>query len=98
MSEIKIYTDKNPKAVVNEVKQKLAKDGQSIDKKVNKIKELKAEANRLASMANKRIRRLEANGLQDAPAYQAYIAQGGQPFSTRGKNYNELQAELAIRN
>ena len=99
MSEIKIYTDKNPKQVVIEVKQKLAKDGKSIDKKVNKIKELKAEANRLASLANKRIRRLEANGLQDAPAYQAYIAQGGKPFSTRGKDYNELQAELArLRN
>ena len=63
--------------------------------KVDKIKELKAEANRLVSLANKRVRRLEKNNLQSTPAYQAYIATGGKTFSTKGKDYNQLQSELS---
>lgn len=64
------------------------------DKKT-RIKDYRQEANRLVSLANKRIRRLEKNGLQTAPAYQAYIAMGGKPFSTKGKSYNELQSEVS---
>lgn len=64
------------------------------DKK-NRIKEYRNEANRLVSLANKRIRRLEKNGLQSSPAYQAYLANGGKPFSTKGKDYNQLQSEVA---
>lgn len=61
----------------------------------NRIKEYRNEANRLVSLANKRIRRLEKNGLQSSPAYQAYLANGGKPFSTKGKDYNQLQSEVA---
>ena len=63
--------------------------------KEQKIKEYRNEANRLVSLANKRIRRLEKNGLQSSPAYQAYLANGGKPFSTKGKDYNQLQSEVA---
>ena len=63
--------------------------------KEQKIREYRNEANRLVSLANKRIRRLEKNGLQSSPAYQAYLANGGQPFSTKGKDYNQLQSEVA---
>ena len=63
--------------------------------KEQKIKEYRNEANRLVSLANKRLRRLEKNGLQSSPAYQAYLANGGQPFSTKGKDYNQLQSEVA---
>lgn len=73
--------------------------GTAIKPKIDKIKALRKEANRLVSMANKRLRRLEKNDLTNTPAYQAYIKQGGKPFSTKGKNYNELQHELArLRN
>jgi len=56
---------------------------------------LKAEVSRLASMANKRLVRLENNGLEDSPAYKQWIESGGKKFSVRGKDYNELQKELA---
>lgn len=60
---------------------------------------LKAEVSRLASMANKRIVRLENNGLQESPAYKKWVDEGGAKFSVRGKNYNQLQQELArVRN
>lgn len=58
-------------------------------------KALKAEVSRKASMANKRLRRLEAKGLTSSPAYKMWLESGGANFSVRGKSYNELQAELA---
>lgn len=66
----------------------------SFDDKVQRLQYLKKEANRLASMANKRVRRLEQNNLTNAPAYQQYIASGGK-FSVRGKDYNQLQQEIS---
>lgn len=66
----------------------------SFDDKVERLQHLKKEANRLASMANKRVRRLEQNNLTDAPAYQQYISSGGK-FSVRGKDYNQLQQEIS---
>ena len=57
--------------------------------------ELKREVSRLASMANKRLVRLENNGFEDSPAYKQWIESGGEKFSVRGKDYNELQKELA---
>ena len=56
---------------------------------------LKREVSRLASMANKRLVRLENNGFEDSPAYKQWIESGGEKFSVRGKDYNELQKELA---
>ena len=58
-------------------------------------KALKREVSRLASMANKRLVRLEKNGFEDSPAYKQWIESGGEKFSVRGKDYNELQKELA---
>ena len=52
------------------------------------------EASRLASLANKRVKRLEVNNLTDAPAYQGYVKSGGK-FSVKGKTYNQLQVEVA---
>lgn len=66
----------------------------SFDDKVKRLQFMRKEANRLASMANKRVRRLEQNNLTNAPAYQQYIASGGK-FSVRGKDYNQLQQEIS---
>lgn len=68
-----------------------------ISKKAERIREARKEATRKVSLANKRIRRLEANQLTDTPAYQQYLAGGGK-FSVKGKTHNELQAEIARLN
>ena len=62
--------------------------------KAKKISEDRREASRLASLANKRVQRLEANGLQDSPAYQMYLKTGGK-FGVKGKSHNELQQEVS---
>ena len=60
---------------------------------VNKIKK---ELRRKASMANKRLTRLENNDLKELPAYRQWREYGGgKKFSSAGKDYNQLQAELA---
>lgn len=57
---------------------------------------LKAEVSRKASMANKRLVRLERNNLTNLPAYQKWVDyKGGVKFSVGGKDYNQLQQELA---
>ena len=60
------------------------------------LQALKAEVSRKASMANKRLARLEKNNLTHLPAYQMWVDyKGGVKFSVKGKDYNELQKELA---
>ena len=66
--------------------------------KDKRIRAFRAEASRLASMANKRIERLEKNNLTDSPAYKRYIKDGGQRFGVKGKSYNQVQAEVARLN
>lgn len=60
-----------------------------------KQKAFRAEASRLASLANKRVARLEANKMEDSPAYRGYIESGGGKFSVKGKTHNELQIEMS---
>ena len=60
-----------------------------------RIRQLKQEISKKASMANKRLKRLENNDLTNVPAYRQYVKGGGVKFSVKGKNYNELQAELS---
>jgi hypothetical protein len=60
------------------------------------LQALKAEVSRKASIANKRLARLEKNNLTHLPAYQMWVDyKGGVKFSVKGKDYNELQKELA---
>ena len=59
----------------------------------------KKEISRKVSLANKRLRRLEKNNLTDQPAYRTWKNyNGGEYFSVKGKNFNELQAENARLN
>ncbi len=62
------------------------------------IEELKREIQRKANIAHKRLKRLEKNNLTQLPAYQQWVKDGKVRFGVRGKNYNELQAELARLN
>lgn len=69
-----------------------------IDEKAQKIVDFRREASRLASIANKRIERLERNKLRDAPAYKRYIQDGGAKFGVKGKTFNQVQSEVARLN
>lgn len=62
---------------------------------VKKMQQFRREVSRLASMANKRIKRLENNDLTNSPAYQRYIKDGGEKFGIKGKDFNRTQRELA---
>lgn len=55
----------------------------------------RAEARRLVSMANKRLRRLEQQNLQKTPAYQSWYNGGAVKFSVKGKTHKEVQREMA---
>ena len=63
-----------------------------------KIARLKTRVSSLARKANARLRRLETAELTDSPAYQYWKQSGGVNFGVRGKDYNQLQAELARLN
>lgn len=65
----------------------------AVKKASDKYKELRKEVSRMASMANKRIGRLERNNLTMLPAYQAWESNGAVKFSVKGKSYEETQAE-----
>ena len=60
--------------------------------------EFRKEVSRLASLANKRIQRLEAAKLTDSPAYQKWLENGAVKFGVKGKTYNQLQSEMARLN
>lgn len=57
--------------------------------------EFRKEVSRLASLANKRIQRLEAAKLTDSPAYKKWVENGAVKFGVKGKTYNQLQSEMA---
>ena len=59
-----------------------------------KERQLRQEASRLASLANKRLKRIEDQNLQQSPAYQSWIDSGGAKFGVRGKSTEQVQAEV----
>lgn len=76
-----------------------------VDIKVNKSdeyslkeKQFRQEASRLVSMANKRLKRIEEQGLIESPAYKQFIENGGQKFGIRGKSQAEVKQEVARMN
>lgn len=68
--------------------------------KRKRIRKFRKDASRLVSMANKRLVRLEENELTDSPAYEKLVGDDGEKprFSIRGKDYNEVQREVAKMN
>lgn len=55
----------------------------------------RVEIRKLTAKANKRIERLEKNGLESSPAYQKWLADGEVKFSVKGKDHNQLQKEVS---
>ena len=74
---------------------KISKTKSDEQARKQRIRQLKQEISKKASMANKRLKRLEKNDLTNVPAYRQYVQGGGVKFSVKGKNYNQLQAELS---
>lgn len=75
---------------------KLAGNATKKEVSAERFKALKQEVSKKASMANKRLRRLEKNDLTSNPAYKNWQEYGGgKNFSVKGKDYNALQQELA---
>ena len=64
-----------------------------IDAIEHEQKALRAQVSQLASMANKRLDRLEKNELTSSPAYQKWEQAGSHRFSVSGKSYPEVQSE-----
>lgn len=64
-----------------------------IDAIEHEQKALRAQVSQLASMANKRLERLEKNELTSSPAYQKWEQAGAHRFSVGGKSYPEVQSE-----
>lgn len=67
----------------------------SVRDKEKRIKKFRQEASRLSAMANKRLARLEKSGMTDSPAYRKWLDEGGEKFGVRGKDFNEVQQEVA---
>ena len=63
-----------------------------------KQKQLRQEASRLVSMANKRLKRLEEQNLLESPSYKKWVDDGGQKFGIRGKSNEEVKQEVARLN
>lgn len=63
-----------------------------------KQKQLRQEASRLVSMANKRLKRLEEQNLLESPSYKKWVDDGGQKFGIRGKSMEEVKQEIARLN
>lgn len=70
----------------------------SISKDTEEERKLRAEARRLVSMANKRLKRLEEQNLIESPAYKKWVEDGGQKFSVKGKSMEEVKQEVARMN
>lgn len=63
-----------------------------------KEKELRQEARRLVSLANKRLKRIEQQGLTQSPAYKKFVEDGKQKFGIKGKSTEEVKQEVARMN
>ena len=61
-------------------------------------RKLRQEASRLSSLANKRLKRIEEQNLQQSPAYKSWIDDGGAKFGVRGKTMEQVQAEVGRLN
>ena len=76
-------------------KQKWNNDNNMFTEKERKYRQ---EASRKVSMANKRLKRMEEQNLTMSPAYKKWIDEGGQKFGIKGKNAQEVKAEVARLN
>ena len=65
--------------MTDKIEIKVKKSG-NISKEERKLRQ---EASRLVSLANKRIKRIEQQGLTESPAYKKFVEDGKQKFGYR---------------
>ena len=82
----------------NKIEEVVSKSIKAERERLARIKAYRIEASRLASMANKRIKRLEERDIKASPAYDRWVRDGSIKFGVKGKDYNELQKEVARMN
>lgn len=80
------------------IQKRVNKSNAAEQERLKRIAAYRKEASRLASMANKRIQRLENRDVKASPAYDRWLRDGAVKFSVRGKDHNELQKEVARMN
>lgn len=61
--------------------------------RTTKQKQFRTEVSRLASMANKRIKRLSESDFTSSPAYQKWLKDGAETFSIKGKSQADVWQE-----
>ena len=61
--------------------------------RTEKQKAFRQEVSRLASKANKRLKRLGESDFNSSPAYQKWLKEGGDYFSIRGKSQQDVWKE-----
>lgn len=69
--------------------------GKTVTIDVMNPKAYRKEVSRLASLANKRLVRLEKGDLTDSPAYSRWVEDGKVKFGVKNKSYNDLQKEMS---
>ena len=52
----------------------------------------------MVSLANKRLKRIEQQGLTESPAYKKFVEDGKQKFGIKGKSTEEVKQEVARMN
>lgn len=91
----KMHSDPSFNSWKGKIQKRVDKSNKAEQERLARIKAYRIEASRLASMANKRIKRLEERDFKVSPAYDRWLRDGAVKFSVKGKDYNELQREVA---
>ena len=68
------------------IQKRVDKSNKAEQERLARIKAYRIEASRLASMANKRIKRLEDRDVKASPAYDRWLRDGAVKFSVKGKD------------
>ena len=93
--EFEILNKNATDAFVDDVERNRGKTLTAAQKKAKKVFDERAEARRLVSLANKRLRRLEKAGMTENPAYKAL---NGKYFSVKGKTQAQIQSLIREMN
>lgn len=93
--EIEIVNKNVADATIDDIERNGGRTLTAAQKKAKKVFDERKEARRLVSVANKRLRRLEKNGMTDNPAYKAL---NGEYFSVKGKNQSQIQSLIRDAN
>ena len=93
--EFEILNKNETDAFIDDVERNRGTTLTAAQKKAKKVFDERAEARRLVSLANKRLRRLEKAGMTENPAYKAL---NGKYFSVKGKTQAQIQALIREMN